>query len=155
MDRVQRNVAEGADPIRDESGEILGWKKNIYSYPPIGSPDSGAHVTAADLDRFLRSLQHGELLSPASTKAFLTPQVPYHDRAEWKRFYGYVLELHIDGQGQVDFYQKDGVNAGVSGIIRHFPDRDINLVLLSNMEDGVWEPVWEVHRVVEAGRFDH
>jgi CubicO group peptidase (beta-lactamase class C family) len=154
MDRVHENVAEGADPIRDEDGVITGWKKNIYGFPPVGSPDAGAHVTAADLDRFLRALQAGELLSPESTTAFLTPQVPYRDRAEWTRKFGYVLEFFIDAQSEVDFYQKDGVNAGVSGIIRHFPDRDINVVLLSNMEDGVWEPVWEVHRRVEAGAFD-
>jgi CubicO group peptidase (beta-lactamase class C family) len=158
MDRIAENgaenVAEGADPIRDESGAINGWKKNIYSYPPVGSPDSGAHVTAADLDRFLRALQARKLLSPQSTAAFLTPQVPYRDRAEWKRAFGYVLEFFIDAQGKVDFYQKDGVNAGVSGIIRHFPDRDVNVVLLSNLEDGVWEPVWEVHRQVESGAFD-
>jgi CubicO group peptidase (beta-lactamase class C family) len=154
MDRVHENVAEGADPIRDESGAVVGWKKNIYGFPPVGSPDSGAHVTAADLDRFLRALQAGKLLSPQLTAAFLTPQVPYRDRAEWKRAFGYVLEFYIDLQGEVDFYQKDGVNAGVSGIIRHFPDREINVVLLSNMEDGVWEPVWEVHRLVEEGAFD-
>jgi CubicO group peptidase (beta-lactamase class C family) len=154
MDRVHENVAEGADPIRDERGAILGWKKNIYGFPPVGSPDSGAHVTAADLDRFLRALQAGALLSPQSTAAFLTPQVPYRDRAEWKRAFGYVLEFYIDPQGEVAFYQKDGVNAGVSGILRHFPDRDLNVVLLSNMEDGVWEPVWEVHRLVEQGVFD-
>jgi CubicO group peptidase (beta-lactamase class C family) len=154
MDRVVENVAEGADPLRDEIGAIVGWKKNIYGFPPVGSPDAGAHVTAADLDRFLRALKAGTLLSSESTEAFLQPQVPYRDRAEWKRAFGYVLEFFIDAQGAVDFYQKDGINAGVSGIIRHFPDRDINVVLLSNMQDGVWEPVWEVHRLVEEGAFD-
>jgi CubicO group peptidase (beta-lactamase class C family) len=154
MDWVHGNVAEGADPIRDGSGAVTGWKKNIYSFPPVGSPDAGAHVTAADLDRFLRALHAGELLSRESTAAFLTPQVPYRDRAEWTRKFGYVLEFFIDAQGEVDFYQKDGINAGVSGIIRHYPDRDINVVLLSNMEDGVWEPICEMHRLVEAGAFD-
>jgi hypothetical protein len=36
----------------------------------------------------------------------------------------------------------------VSGVIRHFPRRDISVVLLSNMEDGVWEPIWTVHELV-------
>jgi CubicO group peptidase (beta-lactamase class C family) len=157
MDRIAEigaeNVAEGADPIRDASGTLVGWKKNIYGFPPVGSPDAGAHVTAADLDRFLRSLLAGKLLSPESTEAFLKPQVPYRDRAEWKRAFGYVLEFFINARGEVDFYQKDGVNAGVSAIIRHYPDRDVNVVLLSNMEEGVWEPVWEVHRLMEGGAF--
>jgi CubicO group peptidase (beta-lactamase class C family) len=47
MDRVNHNVAEGCDPTRDAIGQIVGWKKNIYSFPPIGSPDSGAHVTGS------------------------------------------------------------------------------------------------------------
>ena len=76
MDRVNHNVAEGADPIRDEAGQITGWKRDVFSYPPIGSPDAGAQVTAADLDRFLRGVQRGELLSPTLTTAFLTPQSP-------------------------------------------------------------------------------
>ncbi len=75
MDRVHPNLAEGSDPIRDADGVISGWKKNIYSYPPIGSPDGGAHVTAADLDRFLRALLAGRLLSPELTAAFQKPQV--------------------------------------------------------------------------------
>ena len=64
MDMVDDDVAEGCDPIRDEDGRILGWKRNIYSYPPIGCPDSGAYVTAGDLDRFLRQAKAGSLLSP-------------------------------------------------------------------------------------------
>ena len=75
MDRVNERMAEGADPIRDEAGAITGWKRNIYSYPPIGSPDGGAHVTAADLDRFMRAVRDGRLLSPELTAAFLAPQV--------------------------------------------------------------------------------
>src|SRR5262249_37426677 len=54
MDRVTPEVAEGADPLRDAAGNVVAWKRNMFSYPPIGSPDAGAHVTAADLDRFLR-----------------------------------------------------------------------------------------------------
>lgn len=50
--------------------------------------------------------------------------------------------------------EKDGVNAGVSGIIRHYPDRHLNVVFLSNMEEGVWEPMWDVHRLIDKGAFD-
>src|SRR4029077_4044062 len=46
MDRVHENVAEGCDPIYNDTNTIVEWKKNIYSYPPVGSPDGGAHVTA-------------------------------------------------------------------------------------------------------------
>ena len=91
MDHVHEKVAEGCDPIRNEEGEIEGWKKNIYSYPPIGSPDGGAHVTAADLDRFLRAVQSGELLSKKLTGAFLSPHVDYREKEDWVMKYGYCL----------------------------------------------------------------
>ncbi|MCJ7623009.1 MAG: beta-lactamase family protein, partial [Anaerolineaceae bacterium] len=83
MNQAHENVAEGCDPIRDEDGNTVDWKKNIYSYPPIGSPDGGAHVTAGDLDRFLRAVKAGELLSPQLTEAFLTPQVHYREKDNW------------------------------------------------------------------------
>ena len=153
MDRVHENVAEGCDPIRDEGGSVVGWKKNVYSFPPIGSPDSGAHVTAGDLDRFLRGVKAGKLLSPGLTEAFSTPQVGYREMDGWTKMYGYGLWFYVDPSGDVVCCQKEGINAGVSGLIRHFPGPDINVVILSNMMGGVWKPVWKIHEMVVAGDF--
>jgi len=75
LDQVYRNVAEGCDPVRDEDGNVACRKKNIYSFPAIGSPDNGAYTTSGDLDRFIRVVKAGELLSPGLTETFLTPQV--------------------------------------------------------------------------------
>ena len=147
-DYVYPNLAEGSDPVLDEQQQVIGWKKNIYSYPPIGSPDGGAYVTASDLDRFLRAVQAGKLLSPTLTADFLSPHVEYRDRKEWAVKFGYVLEHFVNKSGQVDFYQKGGINVGVSAIIRHYPAQDINVVLLSNMEHGVWTPIWKAHEFI-------
>jgi CubicO group peptidase (beta-lactamase class C family) len=149
--QVHEKVAEGSDPIRDRSGNIIGWKKNIYSFPPIGSPDSGAYVTAPDLDRFLRAVKRRELLSPRLTEAFLAPQVHYRAMDGWDKEYGYGLWFYVDKAGQVVCYQKEGINSGVSGVIRHFPKDDITVIILSNMEDGVWKPIWKVHQILMAG----
>jgi CubicO group peptidase (beta-lactamase class C family) len=73
------NVAEGWDPVIDAEGRTTGWKQNIFSYPPIGSPDGGAHATADDLVRFLRAVRSGEPLSAERTEQFLTPQVLHHE----------------------------------------------------------------------------
>ncbi len=154
LDRVHENVAEGADPIRDGSGRIVGWKRNVYSFPPVGSPDSGAYVTARDLDRFLRAVQAGDLLSPQLTEAFLTPQVRYRQRDDWTLMMGYGLVFYVDASGEAVCYQKEGINAGVSGVMRYFPQRDINVVILSNLENGVWEPIWTVHDLVMEGAFE-
>jgi CubicO group peptidase (beta-lactamase class C family) len=148
MDRVEQNMAEGSDPIFDEAKNLVGWKRNIYAQPPIGSPDGGAYVTARDLDTFLRAVQAGKLLSAELTQAFLTPQVVHRQKNEWTVKYGFALEFFLKRQGEVDFYQKDGFNVGVSAIIRHFPAHNINVVLLSNRAEGVWAPIWEIHALL-------
>lgn len=153
LDRVNHDVAEGCDPSRDTTGTIVSWKKNIYSFPPIGSPDGGAHVTVADLDRFLYAVRTGQLLSPELTSAFLSPQVTHGTIDNWTEMYGYGLRFYVDGAGKVFCYEKEGVNVGVSGVISHFPDQDVTVTLLSNMEDGVWDPAWEkIHKMVANGQ---
>ena len=151
MDHVQENVAEGSDPIRNVDDEVVGWKKNIYSYPPIGSPDGGAHVTVGDLDRFLRVVKAGDLLSPAMTEAFFTPQVVDRQMDGWTRMYGYGLWFYVDESSNVVFYQKEGINPGASGLIRHYPEKDISVAILSNMESGVWKPARRIHDIVISG----
>jgi CubicO group peptidase (beta-lactamase class C family) len=153
LDRANEQVAGGCDPIRDEQDRVVGWKKNIYSFPPTGSPDSGAHVTAGDLDRFLRAVVAGELLSPELTNEFLTPQLHYREMDDWTMMYGYDPWFYVERSGRVVCFQKEGVNAGVSGAIRRFPDQDINVVVLSNMEDGAWAPIWKIHEMVVGGGF--
>ncbi len=150
MDMVNDEAAEGCDPLRDEHGVIVAWKKNIYSYPPIGSPDSGAYVTASDLDQFLRKLKAGALLSAPSVSAFFTPQVLHHVGEEWRQMYGYGVWFAVDGSRKVLFAEKEGINAGVSAVIRHYPDHDLNVVLLANTRQGVWEPLRAIHRLLLA-----
>ncbi len=69
--------------------------QNIYSYPPIGPPDGGAHVTGKDLVRFMQAVRGGELFNSEFTEEFFLPQVK-HDEAT---MYGLGLEfdLHDDG----------------------------------------------------------
>lgn len=148
MDRVQEDMAEGADPVEDEDGRVIGWTRNIYSFPPVGSPDAGAHVTAGDLDRFLRAVKAGELLSPELTEAFFTPQVRDREIDDWVRWYSYGLWFYLDQSDKVVCCEKEGINAGVSGMIRHFPEQDVNVVILSNMMDGAWKPIWRIHKLI-------
>lgn len=151
LDRVHPNVAEGCDPIKNEQGEVVGWKKNIYAFPPIGTPDGGGYVTAGDLVRFLEAVKAGKLLSATLTDAFLTPQVQYRAMSDWTHMFGYGLWFHVDAAQKVVFYQKEGVYDGASGLIRHFPDHNLSVVLLSNMASGVWQPVRDITEHVLAG----
>jgi CubicO group peptidase (beta-lactamase class C family) len=154
MDRVIERTAEGADPIRDDRGAIVGWKRNIYAYPPIGSPDSGAHVTAADLARFLGAVKAGRLLSTELTAAFLSPHVVWRERDGWTQHFGLGPWFRVEDGGEVVFLEKEGINAGVSGLVRHYPGRDLTVVILSNLEEGAWDPVGVVHDLVVEGAFD-
>ena len=151
LDRVNEGLAEGADPLRDETGAIVGWRRNVYSFPPVGSPDSGAAVTADDLHRFVRAVLDGRLLTPATGAAFLTPQVDYRDRDGWKQRFGLGPWFHVRPDGQVLFLEKEGINPGVSGFVRYYPDRDLTVVVLSNMEAGAWAPRQVIDEAVMGG----
>jgi CubicO group peptidase (beta-lactamase class C family) len=150
MNRVNHKVAEGCDPVRDAEGRIIRWEKNIYAYPPVGSPDSGAHVTARDLVKFIRAVQAGKLLSFKWTDAFLSPQVLYQIREKWTLRFGYGLVFYEDPVGNPVFYQKEGINAGCSAYLRVYPELDTTVVILSNMAKGVWEPIWYIHEQLMA-----
>lgn len=159
-----RDVAEGWDPVLDESGTRTGWKSNIYSYPAIGSPDGGAHVSAGDLVSFAQAVRGGQLLSPESTQAFLTPQVLHHERGGVKRpgeagtrvgggkseiWYGYGLEFVRDAEGTVRSYYKDGINAGACGISRYYPAAGLDVAMLSNSSVGAVDAVDAIHEVIQ------
>jgi CubicO group peptidase (beta-lactamase class C family) len=141
MDVVAPRVAEGADPITDDEGHTIGWKRNIYSYPPVGDPAGGAYVTAGDLLSFHRALRQGRLLGPEFTEAMLSPKVDYQDHAEGKYRVGFGMEFIVDPAGTIKRYWKEGENVGASGILWHRPEDDVTLVVLSNTEDGAWDPV--------------
>jgi len=122
-------VAEGGDV--DDDGR---WVQNLFSYPPIGSPDGGAHATASDLLRFFDALRGGELLGREWTERFFTPQVRHDEDTE----YGFGLEFSDGG------YYKDGINAGASGLLIHYRS-GVDAVVLSNSEAGAWDVVRELN----------
>lgn len=156
------DVAEGWEPVREETessgedesedgdapiGPIVGWQQNIYSYPPIGSPDGGAHSTAGDLVRFVDAIRGGELLPKRWTTEFLSPQVLHHadedagagETAELA--YGFGLEFEVTPAGELRSFYKEGINTGASAIVRFYPATGLTVAVLSNSEEGVWEPV--------------
>lgn len=127
-------VAEGWDLVDGE------WVSNIYSYPPIGSPDGGAHVTASDLVRFIRAVKSGDLLNKEYTEEFFSPQVEHEEGTH----YGFGLEFDMNDDGTVRSYYKDGINNGASGIVRHYLEEDIDIVVLSNSEEGAWPVIQDL-----------
>ncbi len=142
MDLVEPGVAEGADLVDGV------WVRNIYSYPPVGSPDGGAHCTVTDLARFMTAARSGTLLGPEMTGRFLTPQAFHSEDETGSLHMGYGIEFDYDPDGNLMYMEKEGINAGTSGFVRYYPDTDVTIAMLSNMENGVWGPRRYVHEMV-------
>lgn len=151
-DIVENDVAEGADPIVDEDGRVTGWHRNIFSYPPIGSPDGGAYSTPEDLIRFHAALRAGTLLGPDSTAAMLAPKEQYRPRGAGLHLTGFGFEFETDANGNVRCYWKEGINVGASGELCHYHAPDVTSAVVSNMEDGAWEPIKTIDRLVTAAQ---
>ncbi len=145
MDVVEPGVAEGADLVDGR------WVRNIYSYPPIGSPDGGAHVTAADLGRFLTAAREGRLLGAEWTGRFFEPVALHSTDETGELRMGFGLEFRYRPDGHLDYFEKEGMNAGASAVLRHYPGQDVTVVMLSNFQDGVWEPRRLAHRLITEG----
>jgi CubicO group peptidase (beta-lactamase class C family) len=153
-DIVTPRIAEGADPVRDESGTLLHWHRNVFSYPPVGAPDGGAHVTANDVVAFHRALVGGRLLSPELTAQMLKPHEVYRARGTGTHRTGFGFEFLTDQNGDVECYWKEGINVGVSATLTYYPSSRVTLVILSSMEDGAWEPLHEVDRMLGIKQAD-
>lgn len=142
MDGIAPHIAEGYY-FHEAEGV---WKKNIYSYPPIGTGDSGAYTTVYDLDKFFRVLKD----SPIYGK-MLFPQT------EWKRMqgkeliqYGYGFEF-VERDGKIVSIYKDGCNAGVCNITAYYPESDLTFTILGNQDCNVWRLHDEVQELLWEG----
>jgi len=139
MDVVEPDVAEGVEAIKD-GDELVGWRRNIFAYPPIGDPAGGAYATARDLVTFHRALAGGKLLGPELTAEMLRPHEVWQRDGDRTFINGYGFMFRVEG-GRVHSYWKEGVNVGVSGMLRHYPDQDVTLAILGVGEDAVWHHV--------------
>jgi CubicO group peptidase (beta-lactamase class C family) len=147
MDGVEPDVAEGVYPRVDGAGNVQEWRRNIYSYPPQGSSDGGAHATAGDLMAFHRALVGGRLLSADLTASILRPWEDQRMDDGLMHQTGFGFQFESKG-GDLVSYGKEGVNVGASGVLQHYPRQEVTVVVLSNLEDGAWEPIEEVARQV-------
>ena len=148
MDEICENTAEGYGDVflHNKSGEEIwyGFKKNIYSYPPVGSADSGAYTTVEDLDRFLRSVKANILLSPDYSKMILQPHCNFTKKSQWNAVtdtrvrMGYAFEF-LEIKNELFCIYKEGINEGVSAMFSYYPKADLTLSILSNQNCDVWK----------------
>ncbi|WP_055668693.1 serine hydrolase domain-containing protein [Desnuesiella massiliensis] len=143
MDEINENTAEGYKNIYDNDGKWIGFKKNIYCYPPIGTPDGGAYTTVEDLDIFMRAIKDNIILSESYSKMLFTPHCQFTKPSSWnvvpntKVRTGYAFEfLEIDNEIFCMF--KEGSNEGVSAMFSYYPKADITISILANQNCNVW-----------------
>jgi CubicO group peptidase (beta-lactamase class C family) len=138
-DGVEPLVAEGYATVEGAEGGAAGFRKNIYAYPPIGSPDAGAFVTVRNLASLFAAIESESFLSATSRAEFLRPVIDAFtlESGDLRR-YGYALEHDFDPSGMPIRYGKDGVNPGVAAIAMRYPTADGFVVILANQDTNVW-----------------
>lgn len=137
MDGVCPDLAEHYKRVTHDDG-TTAWRKNIYSYPPVGSPDGGATVSALDLDIFYRAIANRSLLGEDAAGHLLTPKVFVKNRGEYRMMNGFGFEFQIAADDRVVTIEKEGENAGVAANFAHYPGIDTTFVLLANQDCNVW-----------------
>ncbi len=144
LDEVNENTAEGYIRVHDEEGNFVRWKKNIYSYPPVGTPDGGIYSSVGDLDLFLRSFKTEKVLNREYSEMMMQP----HSKHIWEDLWGKRLPVRIRPGYGLDFVEKDnrmrsiskdGLYPGARARMCYFPESDISLVILSNQDCNIWE----------------
>ncbi|MBH5318833.1 beta-lactamase family protein [Paenibacillus sp. GSMTC-2017] len=144
-DDADTRVAEGYSASTNERNEVI-WKKNIYSFPPIGTSDGGAFTTVGDLDLFIRALISGKLLSQEMTTEMIKPQTTIEQKYDWGKIVnGYGFHFSYNKSDKLIRMYKEGSNAGVAVMFAYYPEIDTTSIILANQTCNVWE----LHRKVE------
>ncbi len=138
-DSPEPGIAEGYATIEGPRGKAAGFRKNIYAFPPIGSPDAGVLTTVEDLRRLFRAIEGEDFLSPDLRRDFLAPRVDaFALRDGGLRRYGHCLEFDYAPDGALVRYGKDGINPGVAAIAMRYPGADGFVAILANQDADVW-----------------
>ena len=87
--------------MEDDDGAAGGWRRNIYSYPPVGGPDSEAHATVGDLLRFHRAVTDGGLLGPVLTGELLSTEQTQPRVGAGSHLMGFAFEFETDAADAV------------------------------------------------------
>lgn len=149
-DDSEAEVAEGYEAVYNENNELT-WKKNIYSFPPIGTADGGAFTSVYDLDRFMRALASGQLLSEKMTAEIMKPQTSFERKYDWGTMInGYGFHFVYDLEGKLIRMFKDGMNAGVAAMLAYYPKLDTTSIILANQSSNIWQLHREVEKVLIA-----
>ena len=154
-DEVNPNTAEGYFAVKDTNDSFVKWKKNIYSYPPIGTPDGGAYTTVGDLDIFIRAINDCKLISKTYSEIIMKPHCEFIRPSKYGGIWrtGYAFEF-IEVGNRIFCMYKEGGNPGVDAIFSYYPKLDISLNILSNQTDES-NTFWEMYNEMQEVLYCH
>jgi CubicO group peptidase (beta-lactamase class C family) len=135
LDRVNRNLAVGYDPVR---GPGRQYRNNIFMHVIRGGPAGGGYSTVEDLTRFAVALEGGKLVSAESVK-LLTSAKPEMNSPRYG--YGFMIESEprVVGHG--------GGFPGINSQLDIYLDNDYTVAVMSNYSGGA-QPVVERSRAL-------
>ena len=135
LDRVNRNLAVGYDPVR---GPGRQYRNNIFMHVIRGGPAGGGYSTVEDLTRFAIALESGKLVSQESVK-LLTTAKPEMNSPRYG--FGFMIESEprVVGHG--------GGFPGINSQLDIYLDNDYTVAVMSNYSGGA-QPVVERSRAL-------
>lgn len=125
-------------------GEDGKLKKNIYSFPPIGTADSGAYTTVEDLDLFMRTINSSEMF-----RKMMYQQTSVKNQ---DKYYGYTMgfafEL-LEKEEKIIRAHKEGQNDGVCNFTAFYPQQMITFTILGNVDCDIWKLQGKVEEILK------
>jgi CubicO group peptidase (beta-lactamase class C family) len=148
VDTVCEQLADAYTVSLDATGTQRWTKCVSTSLPP--APDGGLAASAPELERYWHALLGGRLLRSDSLQAMLTPQVSL--RAG--RAYGLGVYLICEPPG-LPRYEAHGFDAGTNAYMAHYPTLDVNVIVLSNLDQAAMDVFHQVHAcLIEHARLE-
>ncbi len=142
-------MAEGYFLSGTDHDDAPIWRKNIYSYPPVGTADGGAYTSVGDLDIFIHALKNGMLLTKELSEEMFRPQTGIETNSEWgKIINGFGCHFFYDTSGTLVRMYKEGQCAGVAAMLAYYPGIDTTSIILANQTCNVWELHWKVEQIL-------
>ena len=117
--------------IYDENRK--GFYTNIYSVDAKGTGAGGAFTTAIDVEKFWDNLLGEKILSKNLLEKMLSLQSSSDDD-----YYGYGIWLEETKEGKLEPLF-EGSDPGVSFLSSYDRDQKINITIISNTGNNVWE----------------
>ncbi len=148
LDEVYDNVAEGYEPVENEEGNVIRWKRNIYTTTPTAASDGGATSTASDLINFIQLLRGGKILGEDMTKKMLIPHIldKISEGYIWK--YGYANWFILDENNNIIRGGHTGEEYGISCRLYYYPSLNIDVVILGNQGWCSGSLGWDIHDMI-------